>query len=128
VLGGLRAARARDGELQCREPHRPRRPRQVLGPTGRRLAAGVEAPGEVVEHRRELVEPAARLLGPCGDGLDDGQQPLRGVGDGGLHRGAILSQQPLRIVDFMSPFWIWTQAFIVLFVVIGIVIAIVKLV
>jgi hypothetical protein len=31
-------------------------------------------------------------------------------------------------VDFMSPFWIWTQAFIVLFVVIGIVIAIVKLV
>jgi hypothetical protein len=31
-------------------------------------------------------------------------------------------------VDFMSPFWIWTQAGIVLFVVIGIVIAIVKLV
>jgi hypothetical protein len=40
---------------------------------------------------------------------------------------AILAQRTPRIVRCMSPFWIWTQAAIVVFVLAGIVIAIVKL-
>jgi hypothetical protein len=44
-----------------------------------------------------------------------------------LHRAAILAHDPASIVVGMSPFWIWTQAAIVVFVLAGIVIAIVKL-
>jgi hypothetical protein len=46
----------------------------------------------------------------------------------GVHRAAILAQDAATIVLRMSPFWIWTQVAIVIFVVAGIVIAIVKLV
>jgi hypothetical protein len=44
-----------------------------------------------------------------------------------LHGAAILAQHAASIVVCMSPFWIWTQAAIVVFVLAGIVIAIVKL-
>jgi hypothetical protein len=51
-------------------------------------------------------------------------------GAGGLRRGArvpIFDCQPDRLDRRMSPTWIWTQIAIVVFVVIGMVIAITKL-
>ena len=50
----------------------------------------------------------------------------RGRAVGG-HRRAMLRTAADRTLGAMSPFWIWTQAAVVLFVVIGIVIAITKL-
>lgn len=45
----------------------------------------------------------------------------------GCHRAAIVRARADRYLGGMSPFWIWTQVALVVFVLIGIVIAIVKL-
>lgn len=45
----------------------------------------------------------------------------------GSHRAAMLRTAADRTLQNMSPFWIWTQAAIVVFVLVGMAIAIVKL-
>jgi hypothetical protein len=115
---GVGAARPRDGQLDRGEADRVRR-------IGRRRALRGRRCG--VERGIQLVEAPERLLGPDGDGLDDRQQTGGRVRRCGFHRAAILAQLAPRIVPCMSPFWIWTQVAIVVFVLAGIVIAIFKL-
>lgn len=71
----------------------------------RHVARGVEQPGG----RRRVARRRARS---------------RAVGS---HRAAIVRAAADRNLGRMSPFWIWTQVALVVFVLIGIVIAIVKL-
>jgi hypothetical protein len=124
-LGRLNAGGARDRHLDGGESRRARG-----RSTGGRINAGraLDAAGEVVERRRQLVEAPPRFLGANRDSLDDRQQAGGWIRCWGLHPGAILAQPAPRILGCMSPFWIWTQAAIVVFVLAGIVLGIIKLV
>ena len=91
--------------------------------SGARTAARAAA-AELVQPGRQVVEPGARLVGARGDRFDDRHQAGGGIG---LHGAPILPQQAPSIVVCMTPFWIWTQAAIVVCVLVAMVIAIVKL-